>query len=76
MDPHWAYCSACDRQVQVVVRPGARVDTETGARSDEVLCLAFGESCTGALCPLSDLPTEQMRETFDRQGGEPPQVED
>lgn len=76
MEPHWAYCSACDRQVQVIVRPGGRLDPETGAPSDEVLCLAFGESCTGALCPLCDRPTEGMHDTFEIKGGAPPPKEE
>lgn len=57
-----AYCSACDRQVEVIV-------SERASTSDasKVVCLAYGEQCTGSMCPLFDVPTEQMKESFERQ---------
>ncbi|MFO7587920.1 MAG: hypothetical protein R6X22_07575 [Gemmatimonadota bacterium] len=70
MDTHRAYCSACDRQVEVIVKPGARVNPETGEREDEVVCLEYGESCTGAMCPLCDLPTEELKRSLERHEGE------
>ena len=54
MDRHWAYCSACDRQVEVVVRP-----------DEQVVCLEVGHTCTGALCPITDVPPDEMREALD-----------
>ena len=66
MDKHWAYCSACDRQVEVVVRPGERVDPATGEVSDQIVCLEVGHSCTGALCPVTDIPPDEMREALRR----------
>ncbi len=54
MDRHWAYCSACDRQVEVVVKS-----------DDELVCLEVGHTCTGALCPITDVPPDKMRETLD-----------
>lgn len=66
MDRHWAYCSACDRQVEVVVKPSADADPETGEPADELVCLEVGHTCTGALCPITDIPPEQMREALDR----------
>jgi hypothetical protein len=59
METHFAYCSACDRQVEVVVRRGAGTDPEAEGREDEIICLAYGESCTGAMCPMCHLPTNQ-----------------
>jgi hypothetical protein len=47
MEAHKAYCSACDRQVDVVVRPGGDPDN-----AEDLVCLAYGETCTGSLCPL------------------------
>jgi len=70
MDKHRAYCSACDRQVEVIVKPGARVNPETGEREDEVICLEYGSSCTGAMCPMCDLPTEEMKRGFEKHEGE------
>jgi hypothetical protein len=63
METHYAYCSACDRQVEVVVRKGTGIDPGTGEPADEIVCLAFGESCTGAMCPLCALPLEQLPES-------------
>ena len=63
-----AYCSACDRQVEVMVSEGAQ-ESEGSSTSDasKVVCLAYGEQCTGSMCPLFDVPTEQMKESFERQ---------
>jgi len=65
-DVHWAYCSACDRQVKVVIRPDARVDPETDEVTDEVVCLEVGHTCTGALCPITELSPGEMREALRR----------
>lgn len=71
MDRHWAYCSACDRQVEVLIRPGDTVDPETGEAGDEIVCLEVGHTCTGALCPITDVPPDEMREALRRvQNGE------
>ncbi len=51
MDKHRAYCSACDRQVDIVVKPGARTNPVTGEAEDEIICLEMGESCTGSNVP-------------------------
>jgi hypothetical protein len=68
MDRHRAYCSACDRQVEVIVKPGARVNPETGEREAEIVCLEYGASCTGAMCPLCEVPTEEMKRSFEKHG--------
>ena len=65
MEKHWAYCSACDRQVEVVVKPAREADPEAGTNT-EVICLEIGHTCTGALCPITDVPPEKMREALDR----------
>ena len=72
MDRHWAYCSACDRQVEVVVKPTADLDAATGKPRDEIVCLEVGHMCTGALCPITDATPEQMRETLDNLRAEQP----
>ena len=56
-----AYCSACDRQVEVMVSGSASTSD-----ASKVVCLAYGEQCTGSMCPLFDVPTEQMKESFER----------
>ena len=66
MDSQWAYCSACDRQVEVLIRPGERMDPDTGRAEDEIVCLEVGHTCTGALCPITDMPPDRMREALQR----------
>lgn len=60
-----AYCSACDRQVEVVV-PEENTDGSLPSAHDpsKCICLEFGESCTGSLCPLFEIPTGQMEENY------------
>jgi hypothetical protein len=31
----------------------------------DVICLEHGETCTGAMCPIFDVPSEQMKENLD-----------
>lgn len=67
METQLAYCSALDRMVRVVA------DAEAGAWPDqgeldahELVCLEYGDSCTGAFCPVFRLPAEQMRKNYER----------
>lgn len=66
MDVRTAYCSACDRNVKVVLQPGREPMVVKEDDVHELVCLEYGESCTGDMCPLFDVPTEQMREAFRR----------
>ncbi len=62
-----AYCSACDRQVEVVIPedlPEGALPTAHDPSS--CICLEYGESCTGSLCPLFEVPTGQMEENYKR----------
>jgi hypothetical protein len=62
-----AYCSACDRQVEVVIPedlPEGSLPTAHDPSS--CICLEYGESCTGSLCPLFEVPTGQMEENYKR----------
>ena len=66
MDKHLAYCSGCDRQVEVIVERGAGpIDPETGRPGDRIVCLEHGESCTGSLCPLGARPVAAEDEPTD-----------
>jgi len=65
MDKHWAYCSACDRQVEVTVSQTGRLDPVTGEPVEALVCLEVGHTCTGALCPITDATPEEMREALD-----------
>lgn len=60
-----AYCSACDRQVEVVVPDDLPEGTLPSAHDPaSCVCLEYGETCTGSLCPLFDVPTDQMEENY------------
>jgi len=65
MDKHWAYCSACDRQVEVAMKPTGNQDPVTGEPIDTLVCLEVGHTCTGALCPITDATPDEMREALD-----------
>jgi len=61
-----AYCSACDRPVRVRVREGAPEWTPPAdAVPSDIVCLEYGETCTGSMCPLFDVPTERMKNSYE-----------
>ena len=47
-----AYCSACDRDVQILVTDDADHDAHANIPDAEVVCLEIGDRCTGSLCPV------------------------
>lgn len=52
-----AYCSACDRNVPVIVPPDTAQATEPSLHDAEALiCLDYGVRCTGWMCPLFSVP--------------------
>lgn len=71
MDTHSAYCSACDREVQVSLAPGYQPVPGEPIPAEAMVCLAHGDTCTGALCPLFGVPPERMTENLDRSGLRP-----
>ena len=62
MSTHTIYCSACDREVQVMNLPGTPL--EGGGREVPVApaaaCLSHGQLCTGTMCPLFEVPPAVM----------------
>ena len=68
MENHLAYCSACDREVEVTLKPGFTPEPGEPIPAEAMVCLAHGDTCTGALCPLFGLPPEQMKENLDASG--------
>lgn len=46
------YCSACDRNVPVVLRGTVARRTPSPRDAEALVCLDYGVRCTGALCPL------------------------
>jgi hypothetical protein len=51
-----AYCSACDQDVHVVITDPPVHSDQAPVAGGEVVCLDFGERCTGAMCPMFGLP--------------------
>lgn len=67
MEPRVAYCATCDRPVRVVLK----ADAPTGAdvSPDDVVCLDHGQVCGApTVCPIFDVPSEQMRKNLDEHG--------
>lgn len=65
MEARLAYCATCDRPVRVLVRKEAPSwPTPYEPDPGDIVCLEHGESCTGAMCPIFELPTDQMRENL------------
>jgi hypothetical protein len=61
MDTHTAYCSACDQQVRIALTPvPLHGGQATLPDAPEVVCLDFGERCTGKFCPMFGLPRVMM----------------
>ncbi len=62
-----AFCSACDRQVEVVIPEDLPEGVLPTAHDPSgCICLEFGETCTGSMCPLFEVPTGQMEENYKR----------
>jgi hypothetical protein len=67
-----AYCAGLDQMVRVV--PGWELTGEprptNGGATDpsQLVCLEYGEGCTGAVCPLLQVPTEEMEARLVRIG--------
>ena len=47
-----AYCSACDKDVRIVLTDQPSHDGQANVHDSEVVCLEIGDACTGSLCPI------------------------
>ena len=72
MDKHFAYCSACDRQVEVVMKPGYTPEPGKPVPAEAMVCLAHGDTCTGNLCPLFGVPPASMARALTELKGKNP----
>jgi hypothetical protein len=63
MDVHMAYCSGCDRQVKVVVNPEV-VAAGREPTAQDLICLEHGTACSGKLCPIFGVPSEEMEARY------------
>ena len=56
MRAHLAYCSACDKEVHIVVSDDAR----NSIQDPGAVCLEIGHKCTGSMCPIGAAPPAEM----------------
>ncbi|MBT8337687.1 MAG: hypothetical protein KJO11_13850 [Gemmatimonadetes bacterium] len=63
IDAHLAYCAGCDRKVRVIVNPRVAEERREPGPQD-LICLEHGVQCTGDLCPLFDVPSQEMKERY------------
>ncbi len=68
MKTQMAYCSACDQQVRIVVTPQPLHEGQASIPDAEVICLDFGDTCTGSMCPMFGLPSILMGVRLARSG--------
>ena len=52
MKTQTAFCSACDKDVQIVITDEPSQDGHANLHESEVVCLEIGHHCTGGLCPI------------------------
>lgn len=60
MEKHRIYCSACDREVEVLLREGITPGGTVG-ELDGAVCSDIGPLCTGAACPIGATPPVRLR---------------
>ena len=63
-----AYCSACAKDVRIVITDEPSHDGHANLHDAEVVCLEIGETCTGALCPIGAAPPSVMAARLVRNG--------
>ncbi len=61
------YCSACDRNVALMVESEAELPKRSNT---DCVCLDYGEKCTGEMCPILAIPSEQVRANLARLRGQ------
>ena len=60
MEIHQIFCSACDREVRVLIADAPPDEGQATLHDDEVVCLAIGDQCTGSLCPIGATAPDAM----------------
>jgi hypothetical protein len=68
MDSHKIFCSACDRNVQVLITPALNAEGQAVLHDSEVVCLEIGSRCTGNMCPLGATEPNAMVARLVRNG--------
>ena len=52
MQTQTAFCSACDKDVRIVITDEPSQDGHANLHESEVVCLEIGDHCTGSMCPI------------------------
>ena len=68
MQTHTAYCSACDRDVRIVVTDEPSQDGHANLHDSEIVCLEIGHQCTGGMCPIGATSSTVMAARLVRNG--------
>ena len=68
MESQTAYCSACDKDVQIVITEQPSQDGQANVHDSEVVCLEIGDACTGSLCPIGATSPTVMAARLVRNG--------
>ena len=63
-----AYCSACDKDVQIVITDQPSQDGQANVHDSEIVCLEIGDACTGGLCPIGATSPTVMAARLVRNG--------
>lgn len=63
-----AYCSVCDRDVQLVVTDELEHDGQANLHEAEIVCLEIGDHCAACHCPVSDTQPAVMAARLVRNG--------
>jgi hypothetical protein len=62
------FCSACDRQVRVLLTDTPSDDGQAEVHDEELVCIEIGSHCTGSLCPLGASEPSAMVNRIVRNG--------
>jgi hypothetical protein len=68
MERQIAFCSACDRDVQIVITDSYTHDGHANLQDSEIVCLEIGDQCTGTLCPFGAMSSAVMAARLVRNG--------
>lgn len=68
MQTHIAYCSACDKDVRIVVTDEPSQDGHANLHDAEIVCLEIGHHCTGGMCPVGATSPTVMAARLVRNG--------
>ena len=68
MKSQTAYCSACDKDVHILITDEPSQDGHANLHDSEIVCLEVGNACTGHLCPVGAVSPTAMAARLVRSG--------